>query len=217
MKDTLDQSNPSVMKQLCETPTIDPSAFVKDCTLGKWTEVGERTKIIETTLGDYSYVVNDSDIIYSTIGKFVNIAAHTRINPGQHPLDRPCLHHFQYRSAAYDMGEDDADFFDWRRERHVQIDHDVWIGHGAVIQGGVTIGIGAVIGSGAIVTKDVAPYTIVTGIPAQPLRSRFELPLQQALLRIKWWDWSHAELTERLADFRKMDTPSFCQKYDPAV
>ncbi len=206
-----------VMKQLSEAPTIDDSALVKECTLGKWTEIGERTKIIESTMGDYSYVVNDSEIIYTTMGKFVNVAAHTRLNPGQHPMDRPSMHHFQYRSAAYDMGEDDPAFFDWRRERHLTIGHDVWIGHGAVVQGGVTIGTGAVVGSGAVVTKDVPPYTIVTGLPSKPLRQRFEQDVQDALMRISWWDWSHEKLADRLEDFRSLGAVSFCKKYDPGV
>jgi len=206
-----------VMKQLSEKPTLDDTALVKDCTLGKWTEIGERTKIIESTMGDYSYVVNDSEIIYTTMGKFVNIAAHTRINPGQHPMDRPSMHHFQYRSSAYELDDDDPDFFDWRRASKVEIGHDVWIGHGAVVQGGVTIGTGAVIGSGGVVTKDVAPYTIVTGVPAKPLRLRFEKDIQDALIRISWWDWSHDQLQDRLDDFRNMDINAFCNKYDPAV
>lgn len=202
-------------KRLSPTPTIHETAVVVDTKLGRWTEVGERTKVIETHMGDYSYVVNDSDIIYADIGKFVNIAAQTRINPGQHPMDRPSMHHFQYRSEVYDLGEDDAAFFDWRRASKVIIDHDVWIGHGAIIQGGVTIGTGAVVGSGAVVTKDVAPYHIVTGIPASPLRSRFEPALKAALLRICWWDWSHDMLADRMADFRKLDAHEFCLKYDP--
>lgn len=212
----LHDDEPVVRTALSESPTIDPTAFIKDSSFGKWTEVGPRCKIIETTMDDYSYAINDSEIIYTTIGKFVNIAAQTRVNPGQHPMDRASMHHFQYRSAAYDLGNDDMDFFDWRRERWVTIGHDVWIGHGAVVQGGVNIGTGAVIGSGAIVTKDVAPYTIVVGLPAKPLRQRFDADIQSALLRIQWWDWTHDQLRHRMNDFRSLDTAAFCRKYDPA-
>ncbi|WP_169566301.1 chloramphenicol acetyltransferase [Sneathiella limimaris] len=203
------------IKRLSEQPTFDPSAEVHSSFFGKWTEVGARTKVIETTMDDYSYVVNDSDIIYSEIGKFVNIAAHTRLNPGQHPMERASMHHFQYRSAAYGMGPDDDDFFDWRRSSRVTVGHDVWIGHGVVVQGGVTIGTGAVVGSCAVVTKDVPEYAIMTGLPATKLRDRFEKPLQAALKRVAWWDWSHEQLTERLTDFRSMDVREFCLKYDP--
>ena len=69
-------------KKLGLAPVIDPTANVRDAVLGRYTEIGARTVFAESTLGDYSYVVNDSNIIYTTIGKFCSIAAHTRINPG---------------------------------------------------------------------------------------------------------------------------------------
>ncbi|WP_299380920.1 chloramphenicol acetyltransferase [uncultured Kiloniella sp.] len=211
------QTQPHVKKQLSEHPTIADTAVVLDSHLGQWTEVGEGTKIVESRLDDYSYVVNNSDIIYSQIGKFVNIAAFVRLNPGQHPMDRASMHHFQYRSDAYDMGNDDVDFFDWRRSSPVRVDHDVWIGHGAIVKGGVHIGTGSVIGSAAVVTKDVAPYSIVAGVPATEIRSRFEKPIQKALLRIKWWDWGHDLIKDRLKDFRTLTIDEFCLKYDPEL
>ena len=83
-------------------------------------------------MDDYSYVVNDSQITYTTIGKFCSIAAMTRINPGNHPMHRATQAHFTYRASAYFDGEsDDSEFFAWRRAHHVHIGHDVWIGHGA--------------------------------------------------------------------------------------
>ncbi len=73
------------------------------------------------------------------------------------------------------------------------------------------------IGSGAVVTKDVAPYSIVVGVPATEIRPRFEKPIQKVLLRIKWWDWDHAILTDRLHDFRALGIKEFCFKYDPEL
>jgi hypothetical protein len=69
-------------KTLSVDPTIDPSASVRDTRLGAYTEVGARTTLIEVEMGDYSYVVNDAQIIYTTIGRFCSIAAMTRINLG---------------------------------------------------------------------------------------------------------------------------------------
>ena len=113
-------------------PVIDPTALVRESTLGRYTEVGARTKIVETTMGDYSYIVTDGDVIYTTIGRFCSIAAQVRINPGNHPMWRASQAHFSYRASAYFEGEDDeAEFFDWRRAHHVTIGNDVWIGHGA--------------------------------------------------------------------------------------
>ena len=131
---------------LSEEPTIDPTANVRDSTLGKWTAVGARTTISESTMGDYSYVVNDSSIIYSEIGKFCSIAAQTRLNPGNHPMWRAALHHFSYRSVSYQLGEeDDHEFFEWRRSHRVVLGNDVWIGHGAVVLPGVKIGNGGAV------------------------------------------------------------------------
>ena len=195
-------------------PFVDPTAFVRDSRLGRYTEVGARTKVVETTMDDYSYVVNDSDIIYTTIGKFCSIAAHTRINPGNHPMQRATQAHFTYRSSAYFEGEsDDAAFFDWRRSTPVTIGHDVWIGHGAIILPGRTIGTGAVVAGGAIVTKDVAPYAIVAGNPARKVRDRFPPDIAERLMRLGWQDWDHDRLRAALGDFRGLSVEAFLEKH----
>jgi phosphonate metabolism protein (transferase hexapeptide repeat family) len=202
-------------KALSTVPTIDPSARVVDCSLGAYTEVGARTILTEVSMGDYSYVVNDSQITYTTIGKFCSIAAMTRINPGNHPMHRATQAHFTYRASAYFPGEpDEAEFFDWRRQHHVHIGHDVWIGHAAVVLPGRSIGTGAVIAAGAIVTKDVPAYTIVGGNPARSIRRRFPEAIADRLASLAWWNWDRGQLREALPDFRKLDIESFLAKYE---
>ena len=140
------------------TPLIDPTADIRDCRLGAYCEVGARTQLLEVTLGDYSYIVNDSDAAYATIGKFCSIAAMTRINPGNHPMERASQSHFTYRASAYFTGAaDEAEFFAWRRAHPVSIGHDVWIGHGAIVLPGRRIGTGAVVAAGAVVARNVGP------------------------------------------------------------
>ncbi len=161
-------------KMLSVEPTIDPTAKLHDTRLGAYCEVGARTILHEVAMDDYSYVVNDAQITYTTIGKFCSIAAMTRINPGNHPMHRASQAHFTYRASAYFPGEsDEAEFFEWRRGHHVHIGHDVWIGHGAIVLPGRSVGTGAVVAAGAIVTKDVPAYTIVAGNPARAIKRRF--------------------------------------------
>jgi phosphonate metabolism protein (transferase hexapeptide repeat family) len=202
------------MKTLSEQPWVDPTARVVDSQLGAWTAVGARTTISETEMGDYSYVVNDSSIIYASIGKFCSIAAQTRINPGNHPTWRAAQHHFSYRSISYGLSDEDDDaFFDWRRSHRVTIGHDVWIGHGAVVLPGVEIGTGAVVGAGAVVSKDVPPFAIVVGVPAQVKKYRFAPELREALLELAWWNWPREQLAAALGDFRSLHAAEFVTKY----
>jgi phosphonate metabolism protein (transferase hexapeptide repeat family) len=204
-------------KALSTTPLIDPAANVQDSRLGVYTEVGARTSLLEVELGDYSYVVNDSNIACATIGKFCSIAAMTRINPGNHPMHRATQSHFTYRSSAYFIGErDEEEFFSWRRAHRVRIGHDVWIGHGAIVLPGRSIGTGAVIAAAAVVTKDVSDYTIVAGNPARPVRQRFPDAVAERLRRLAWWDWSHEQLRSALPDFRTLAVDEFLDKYEMA-
>jgi hypothetical protein len=202
-------------RRLSEQPRIHSTAQVADSRVGSFTEVGARTKLLEVTLDDYSYVVNDSDIAYATIGKFCSIAAMTRINPGNHPMARASQAHFTYRASIYFPGEsDEAEFFAWRRSFPVSIGHDVWIGHGAIVLPGRKIGTGAVVAAGAVVTKDVDPYTIAGGNPARLIRRRFSEALAERLERLSWWDWSHDALRAALPDFRALDVEAFLNKYE---
>ena len=202
-------------KMLSTEPLVDPTASLRETRLGAYCEVGARTILLDVEMGDYSYVVNDSQMTYTTIGKFCSIAAMTRINPGNHPMHRASQAHFTYRASAYFAGEsDDTEFFEWRKSHRVHIGHDVWIGHGAIVLPGRRVGTGAVIAGGAVVTKDVAPYTVVGGNPARPIKRRFTEKIEQRLVRLGWWDWDHETLRLALPDFRKLAVEAFLDKYE---
>jgi len=79
---------------------------------------------------------------------------------------------------------------------------------------GVTIGTGAVVGAGAVVSKDVAPYSIVAGVLAKPIRERFPTAIAERLQALAWWDWPHAQLREALPDFRQLGVEVFLEKYE---
>lgn len=199
---------------LGEAPVLASTAVVADCRFGRYTEVGDFVHMSDSLLDDYSYLGRGCELMSVDIGKFSNIAAMVRINPGFHPMERVTLHHITYRRKRYGADEsDDAQFFEWRRRQRVHIGHDTWIGHGVVIMPGVRIGHGAVVGSNSVVTRDVPPYAIVAGAPARVLRMRFAPAIAQALQATAWWDWDHATLTERLPDLH--DVRRFLALYGP--
>jgi virginiamycin A acetyltransferase len=69
------------------------------------------------------------------------------------------------------------------------VGHDVWFGRDVTVMPGVTIGNGAIIATAAVVTRDVAPYTVVGGNPAQVIRQRYPEGDVELLQRAAWWDW----------------------------
>lgn len=202
------------MPRLSESPLIDPSSRVENCTLGRYTEVAEGCRLVETELGDYSYIMPNGQTWCVTIGKFSNIAASVRINATNHPMSRATLHHITYRAGDYfDDVEDEHDLFAARRAQRVYVGHDTWIGHGVTVLPGITIGDGAVVGSGAVVTRDIAPYTVVGGVPARLIRERFSPAIAERLQTLAWWDWDHAQLREALDDFRSLSVEEFLDRY----
>lgn len=195
-----------------EHPTVHPRAFLIKSILGKWGFVDEGVEMLESTLGDYSYVMRFSSLAYTEVGKFCSIASLVRLNPGNHPMDRVTTHHLTYRRTMHQLDDlDDEAFFQWRRSHSVKLGHDVWIGHGAIVLPGVKIGTGAVVGAGSIVTKEVPPYVVVAGVPARPIRKRFPKLVAERIMATDWWDWPRELLETRWDDFG--DVELFLEKY----
>lgn len=196
-------------------PFVHEGAEVHNATFGAYCEVGKGARVLNSDFLDYAYCDQFADIANTTVGKFANIAAFTRIGPTDHPYQNASLHHFLYRSSYYwEDAEDDPAFFAARSARRTVIGHDTWIGHGAIIKPEVTIGNGAIVASGAVVTKDVPPYTIVAGVPSQPMRSRYAQGIGERIEALGWWDWDHQRLRAALEDFRTLRAEAFLEKYE---
>ncbi len=195
-------------------PRLGDGCNVQASRFGAYVEIGAGTTIGYSEIGDYSYCDRLCDIANATVGKFSNIASCVRIGATDHPMARASLHHFMYRSARYwDDAEDDTAWFEYRRTRRTVIGHDTWLGHAAQVKPEVTVGHGAIIAAGALVTRDVAPYQIVAGVPARPIRWRQPPEIADRLIALGWWDWDHARLRAALNDFRAMDAATFLEAY----
>lgn len=98
-----------------------------------------------------------------------------------------------------------------RSNEDIIIGNDVWIGANAIILPGVHIADGAVIAAGAVVTKDVAPYSIVGGVPAKEIKKRFSDDIIEQFLKIRWWDWSVDQIEENIEWFYQPEL--FCERF----
>ncbi|KJS22000.1 MAG: chloramphenicol acetyltransferase [Clostridiaceae bacterium BRH_c20a] len=201
-------------QKLNKEPAIHENFSGEHVEIGQWTEIGPNNIWENVKFGDFSYTSGNNQIQNARIGNFVNIASGVRIGPPQHPMNRPTLHHFTYRRQIYGFAmEDDTAFFAWRTAQITEVGHDVWLGHNAIIMPGVKIGNGAIVGSSAVVTKDVAPFTIVGGVPAKVIRKRFSADVIEKLQRIKWWNWTYETIKELFPDFL-LSVEDFVHKYD---
>ncbi|MBV5263767.1 DapH/DapD/GlmU-related protein [Pinisolibacter aquiterrae] len=188
---------------------------LREAEIGTHVELGDRVYVEYSTIGDYSYVMHDSSIADSTIGRFTAIAASARIGPPNHPLDRATIHRLSYTPEYYwPAQERDHAFFAARRAARVTIGNDVWIGHGVTVLAGVTVGDGAVIAAGAVVAKDVAPYEIVGGVPARFIKRRMSEDAAARMIRVAWWDWSHDRLEAAVNNFRDLSIDAFLERYE---
>lgn len=196
-------------------PRVHTTAELKACRLGRHVAIGERVVLREVTVGDYSYFERHGEAIYARIGKFCSIAANVRINALEHPMERVTTHKITYRPNEYFkfLGVD-QDFRERRRAKPVTVGNDVWIGHGAVVMPGVAIGDGAVVGANAVVTHDVAPYEVVAGVPARPLRMRFAPEIAARLVALAWWDWPVEKLADAVPDMQALGIEDFLRRWE---
>ncbi|MFU2418997.1 CatB-related O-acetyltransferase [Peptacetobacter sp. AB800] len=148
----------------------------------------------------YHYPINNDKLF---IGKFCSIACGAKFifNCANHSMKSLSNYTFPLFFEEWDLDIKDVKS-SWDNKGDIKIGNDVWIGYEAVILSGVTIGDGAIIGSRAVVTKDVAPYTIVGGIPARVIRKRFDDEKISKLLHLKWWDWDYYKIKENIHNIK---------------
>jgi virginiamycin A acetyltransferase len=140
------------------------------------------------------------------IGRFCSIAAETRfiMNGGNHATDWFSTFPFPVFGNGWEAAAPEH----WPYRGDTVVGHDVWIGYGATFMPGVTIGNGAIIATKSVVTKDVEPFAIVGGNPAELIRYRFDEATRIALEEIAWWDWDAEKITRNVRAICSGDLPA---------
>lgn len=144
----------------------------------------------------YHYPINNDKLI---IKKFCSIACNVKFlfNSANHTINSLSTYPFPLFYEEWNLDRKDV-VQSWDNKGDIIIGNDVWIGYEAIILAGVTIGDGAIIGARAVVTKDVLPYTVVAGVPAKPIKKRFDDKTISKLLDIQWWNWSDEKIAKNI-------------------
>lgn len=143
-------------------------------------------------MGAYSYMGQGGSLGTCRVGRFCSIGHNVIISPGVHDVNYASTHPFFFGSKnSFNIPDGIGIPRDFNKQMYTppNIGNDVWIGSNAMIMRGVNVGDGAVIAAGAIVSKNVAPYEIVGGVPARVIKKRFSDELIEQFLRIKWWNF----------------------------
>lgn len=144
----------------------------------------------------YHYPINNDKLI---IKKFCSIACNVKFlfNSANHTINSLSTYPFPLFYEEWNLDRKDV-VQSWDNKGDIIIGNDVWIGYEAIILAGVTIGDDAIIGARAVVTKDVLPYTVVAGVPAKPIKKRFDDKIISKLLDIQWWNWSDEKIAKNI-------------------
>ena len=164
-------------------------------------------------IGDYTYYDDPEDseafernVLYHypfigdklIIGKFCALARDIKfiMNGANHKLNGFSTYPFQIFGNGWEKVVPQAGKLPYKGD--TVIGNDVWIGYEAVMMPGVKVGDGAIVAAKSVVVKDVLPYTIVGGNPAQCIRQRLDDETIQALLKVGWWNWDIEKITRNL-------------------
>lgn len=201
------------MKNIIYPRTGDKeTVYLKDVVTGANIEIGDYTmyndyvhdpRDFEKNNVLYHYPVNGDKL---KIGKFCSIACGAKFlfTSANHTMRS--LSTYPFPIFFEEWGLDAKDIRSaWDNKGDIMIGSDVWIGYEAVILSGVTVGDGAIIGTRAVVTKDVPPYTVVGGVPAKPIRRRFDDAAIEKLQALRWWDWDEEKIKQNIPAIQSGD------------
>ncbi len=176
---------------------------IRNSTIHKSSKVESGSTVINSSFDRYTYCGYNCKILNCDIGAFTSIADNVNIGSPMHPID------WVGTSPVFYKGRDSINkkFCNFNRpeDKKTIIGNDVWIGDYAQIKAGIVVGDGAVIGMGSIVTKDVAPYEVVAGVPAKNIKFRFSPDIIERLLKLQWWNLTDEELAKHSSNIKNVE------------
>ena len=178
-------------------------SLVQGTTLWKYTTIKNEVMLLNSSVGDYTYISHVCNISFTEIWKFCSIGQNFKSWLWEHPTNFVSTHPMFF-SPGKQCQVTFADKSYYQEREKVIIGNDVWIGTNVTILDGITIWDGAIIWAGSIVTKDVEPYAIVVGVPARVIRYRFEPDEIAFLLQFRWWDKDVTWMEENYKSFHNM-------------
>lgn len=187
----------SVIAQLSATDSDKQllASYQTEVFLSKHCNILKPYNLSDVLIGSYTYIAPNSNISLTRIGKFCSIGPNLFCGYGIHPTDGLSTAPMFY-STMKQNGLTLSEIDKVVERKHIYIGNDVFIGMNVTILDGVTIGDGAVIGAGAVVSKDIPAYAIAVGSPIKIIRYRFNEKQIEALLKIKWWNFTEEKLKE---------------------
>lgn len=183
---------------------LELARHMTDTDLGNNCKLYSPYNVSYCTINDFTYIAQNARISLSSIGKFCSIGPNFLCGYGIHPLNGISTAPMFY-STMKQNGITLSEVDKVEERKYIYIGNDVFIGANVTVLDGVTIGDGAVIGAGAVVSKDIPPYAVAVGCPIEIIKYRFNESQIDALLKIKWWDFSEDNLKEVEQYFFEVD------------
>lgn len=178
---------------------------LENCFLGNYVQLQRNAMMYHVVIGERTYTGKNFTAWHCRIGKYCSISWNVSIGGANHDFHRITSHAFLYTDGFGISLPEKWESYDRFSER-CEVGNDVWIACHAIVNRGVIIGDGAVIAAGAVVTKDVAPYSIVAGVPAKVIGRRCTEDQAKKLQEIAWWDFPTKMIEDNIPLFNQQIT-----------